>query len=79
MVPKAKTKAAYAAIVLLVQSYIVYAATLYVDVGSAGFYWILSAAAASAAGASLYLFVLADRDAGGREEPLTLEERHRIG
>lgn len=79
MIPTTKTKAAYAAIVLLVQLYLVYAASLYVEVGSTGFLWIACAAVASAAGASFYLFVLADADVGGREGPFTLEERRRIG
>jgi hypothetical protein len=80
MVTTAKTKALYAAIVLLVQIYLVYAATLYVEVGSAGFLCVVCAAAASAAGASFYVFVLANKDeVGGREGQFTLEERHRIG
>jgi hypothetical protein len=80
MVPTKKTKAVYAVIVLLVQIYVVYAATLYVEVGSAGFLYVLCAAAASAAGANLYLFVLANEDErGGRAGQFTLEERRRIG
>jgi hypothetical protein len=80
MVTTAKTKALYAAIVLLVQIYLVYAATLYVEVGSAGFLCVVCAAAASAVGAGFYVFVLANKgEVGGRDGRVTLEERHRIG
>ncbi len=79
MVPTRKARGAYAVIVLLVQAYLVYAATLYVEPGSAGFLWILCAASASAAGAGLYLLVLADAAAGEAEGPPALEERRRVG
>lgn len=79
MTPATKTKVAYAALVLLVQIYVVYAATLYVEVGTAGFLCVLCAAAVSAAGSGLYLFVLANEDLAGRVAPLTPEERRRIG
>jgi hypothetical protein len=80
MVPTTKTKAVYAAIVLLVQLYVVYAATLYVEVGSAGFLCILCAAGASAAGANLYLFVLGNEDERvPRQGQFMLDERRRLG
>ena len=75
-----KIKALYCGIILLVQIYLFYAATLYVEVGSPGFICIVSAAAASAVGALYYVFVQANRDqVGGYNAEFTLEERRRIG
>ena len=78
MIPTTKAKAAYAAIVLLAQLYVVYAASLYVEIGSVGFWCVLGAAAASAAGAAYDLFLRADEDEAVREGPLALEEWRRI-
>ena len=75
-----KIKALYCGIILLVQIYLVYAATLYVEVGSPGFVCIVAAAASSAVGAIYYVFVRANRDqVGGYNAEFTLEERRRIG
>lgn len=75
-----KIKALYCGIILLVQIYLVYAATLYVAVGSPGFFCIVGTAAVSAAGAFYYVLVRANRDqVGGYNAEFTLEERRRIG
>ncbi len=79
MAPSTKTRAAYAAIVLLAQLYVVYAASLYVKTGSIGFWCVLGAAASSAVGAIFDLFLRAGEDEAVREGTLTLEERRRIG
>lgn len=65
MLVTTKLKAVYSAVVLVAQAYLVYAATLYVDVASAGFACVLTAAGASAVGALFYVFVLANHDEVG--------------
>ncbi|MBU5613853.1 hypothetical protein [Geomonas azotofigens] len=75
-----KMKIAYASVVLLIQVYLVYAATLYVTPWSAGFLCVLVAAAASAAGALYYIFVVArDNEIVAYNPQTFLEERRRIG
>ncbi len=75
-----KIKTLYCGIILLVQIYLVYAATLYVEVGSPDFFCIVGTATVSAVGAFYYVFVRANRDqVGGYNAEFTLEERRRIG
>lgn len=75
-----KIKAIYSSVVILVQIYLVYAATLYVDIHSQAFKYVLITAAVSALGAIYYIFVQANRDqVGGYNADFTLDERRRIG
>ncbi len=75
-----KVKALCAGLMLLAQIYMVYAATLYVEVRSPGFACVVIAGLASTAGALFYVFVLSKRDeVGGQDAQLELEERRRIG
>jgi len=75
-----KTKSIYTAVVILVQLYFVYAATLFVDVHTPAILWVIGAAAASALGAAYYVFVVANKDeVGGYNGDFSLDERRRIG
>jgi hypothetical protein len=75
-----KIKSIYSAVVILVQIYFVYAATLYIDVHSTAMLCVIAVASASAVATLCYIFVLANKDeVGGYNAQFTLEERRRIG
>ena len=75
-----KTKSIYTAVVILVQLYFVYAATLYVDLHTPAILWVIGAAAVSALGTVYYVFVLANKDeVGGYNAEFVLDERRRLG
>lgn len=75
-----KIKTVYSAVVILIQIYFVYAATLYVDVHSPAMLCVIAVAAASAAAMLYYVFVLANKDeVGGYNADFVLDERRRIG
>ena len=71
-----KIKTAYAAVVVTAQIYLVYAATLYVDLHSPAMRYVFATAALSALGAVYYVFVAADKDVvGGYNEAFTADKR----
>lgn len=72
-----KIKTVYTAIIILVQIYFVYAATLFAGVSML---WVLLSAAVSALGTIYYVFVLANKDiVGGYNAEFVLDERRRTG
>lgn len=74
------TKSIYAAVVLLAQIYLVYAASLYVDIHTTTFLYLVLVAVACAAGTLYYIFVQANKDeVGGYNADFVLDERRRIG
>lgn len=74
------TKSVYAAVILLAQIYLVYAATLYVDIHTTTFLYVVLTAVVCAAGALYYVFVQANKDeVGGYNADFVLDERSRLG
>lgn len=72
-----KIKTVYTAVVILVQIYFVYAATLFAGVSML---WVLLTAALSALGTIYYVFVQANNDeVGGYNGDFSLDERRRLG
>jgi len=60
------TKSAFSLVVVLCQIYLVYAATLYVDIRSSSFLWVVATAVICAVAALYYIFVaLGNDDVGG--------------
>jgi len=75
-----KTKSIYAAVVIVIQIYFVYAATLYVNVHTPAILYVIATAAVSAIGTVYYIFVQANKDeVGGYNADFTMDERRRIG
>lgn len=71
-----KIKTVYTAVVILVQIYFVYAATLFAGVSMS---WVVLSAAVSALGTIYYVFVLANKDeVGGYNGDFSLDERRRL-
>lgn len=72
-----KIKTVYTAVVILVQIYFVYAATLFASVSML---WVVLSAAVSALGTIYYVFVQANKDeVGGYNGDFSLDERRRLG
>lgn len=74
------TKSIYAAVVLLAQIYLVYAASLYADIQTTTFLYVVITAVVCAVGAVYYIFVQANKDeVGGYNADFVLDERRRLG
>lgn len=62
-----RIKSVFYLVVVLCQVYLVYAATLYVDIRSSSFLWVVATAVICAVAAFYYIFVaLANDDVGGK-------------
>lgn len=60
------TKSVFFLVVVLCQIYLVYAATLYVDIRSSSFLWVVATAVICAVASLYYIFVaLGNNDVGG--------------
>jgi hypothetical protein len=62
------TKSVFFLIVLLCQIYLVYAATLYVDIHSSSFLWVVATAVICAVASPYYIFVVLDKDDVGGDK-----------
>ena len=73
------TKSIYTAVILLAQIYLVYAATLYVDIHTTTFIYVVITAVVCALGAVYFVFVQANKDeVGGYNADFVLDERRRL-
>ena len=72
-------KSIYTAVILLAQIYLVYAATLYVDIHTTTFIYVVITAVVCALGAVYFVFVQANKDeVGGYNADFVLDERRRL-